>query len=174
MTPWYALTVYRQDRSVRDALQQQGLNCFIPMKFRDGVRVDPTAEGISEKELTPIVHGYVFVEKTLPEEQMLAIFSALNAPHRIVKHEDGTPYEISADEMRDFRMLCDPTYSKSVFITAQQAEARIGKQVTIVRGRFRGIKGKLCQIKGKYFFIKHVAGLGVMIHITRWFCRVDE
>lgn len=172
--PWYVLHVYHNERTVRDALREQGLNCFIPMKFREGVKAEPLDENISEKELTPVVHGYLFVEKTLPTDQMRAIFEGIDAPFRIAKHEDGRFYEVAADEMRDFRMLCDPTYKDSVFITAQQAEARIGKNVTIIRGRFRGIKGKLCQIKGKYYFIKHVAGLGVMIHITRWFCRVED
>ncbi len=173
--PWYVIRTFRRERVIRDALQEQGLHCFIPMKYRDDVGdIDETTE-ITDKELKPVVRGYVFVEKTKPEGQMREIFTSLNEPMGVTRNkETGRYYEIQAKDMRDFRMLCDPTYRDSVFITPRQAEARVGKNVTIVRGRFRGIKGKLCQIRGKYFFIKHVAGLGVMIHITRWFCRVDD
>ena len=79
-----------------------------------------------------------------------------------------------AAEMRDFRMLRDPHYTQCIYLKAQQADNLIGKNVEITRGKFRGIQGKLTKIKGKYFFIKHVAGLGVMIHISRWYCRVLE
>ena len=172
--PWYVIRTFQHDRDILNSLRQLGLNCFIPMKYHDGAIANTEQQEISEKELTPVVHGYIFVEKSTDENTLLRHFSTLTEPFRLLKRDNGEPYEVSAEEMRDFRMLCDPTYSKSVFISAEQAEARIGKMVTIVRGRFRGIKGKLCQIKGKYYFIKHVAGLGVMIRITRWFCRPDE
>ena len=32
--------------------------------------------------------------------------------------------------------------------------------------------GKLHRVKNKYYFIKTLAGFGVMIRISRWYCEV--
>ena len=64
-----------------------------------------------------------------------------------------------------------------VFVEKSKEESQMREILSQLSEPFQPIrneKGKLTKIKGKYFFIKHVAGLGVMIHISRWYCRVLE
>ena len=172
--PWYVLKTHFRELTIRDALQEKGIDCFVPMQYRNNIGdIEDSAE-IKDKELKVIVHGYVFVEKSRDEAQMKELFNEIKEPFQPIRHENGNLYEVSAKDMRDFRMLSDPHYTHSIYVSAQKADNLIGKYVEITRGRFRGIQGKLTKIKGKYFFIKHVAGLGVMIHISRWYCRVLE
>ena len=172
--PWYVLRTHFRERPIRDALQSKGINCFVPMQYRTNIgEIEDSAE-MKDNELRIIVHGYVFVEKSKEESQMREILSQLSEPFQPIRNEKGGLYEVPAAEMRDFRMLSDPHYTQCIYLKAQQADNLIGKNVEIIRGKFRGIQGKLTKIKGKYFFIKHVAGLGVMIHISRWYCRVLE
>lgn len=174
INPWYVLRTHFRELPIRDALQEKGLVCFVPMQYRTFIEEIEDSAEIKDKELRIIVHGYVFVEKSKEEVQMREIFSQLNEPFQPIRNEDGSLYEVSATDMRDFRMLSDPHYTQSIYVSRQRADNLIGKNVEITRGKFRGIQGKLTKIKGKYFFIKHVAGLGVMIHISRWYCRVLE
>ena len=39
---------------------------------------------------------------------------------------------------------------------------------------FAGMTGKLHRVKNSYFFIKTLVGVGVMLHISRWYCKVLE
>ena len=73
--------------------------------------------------------------------------------------------------MVEFRMLCDPQYQTSVFMTQSEAEAMIGKEVRVVAGPFKGSTGKLVRKNKQYYFLKAVIGMGVMVRVSRWYCE---
>ena len=72
--------------------------------------------------------------------------------------------------MMEIRMLCDPQYEQSIFMTQGEAEAMVGKDVRVIAGPFKGAAGRLVRKKKQYYFLKSVVGVGVMVRISRWYC----
>ena len=96
-------------------------------------------------------------------------------PVRVLRKEKTSEcYEIPDSQMVEFRTLCDPDFENKQFITYEEAEAKTGKSVRIVHGQFAGMTGKLCRVKNNFFFIKVLAGVGVMLRISRWYCKVIQ
>ena len=79
--------------------------------------------------------------------------------------------EIPAQEMVELRMLCDPEYETSVFLTEGEADAMVGKEVRVVNGPFKGSVGRLVRKNKQYYFLKTVIGMGVMVRVSRWYCE---
>ena len=86
----------------------------------------------------------------------------------------GKLSEISDREMIEFRLLCDPDYSKTPkeFVETDDSKAIPGKDVMVVHGQFAGIRGRLLKKNQKYWFVKTVGGISVMLRISRWYCKV--
>lgn len=89
---------------------------------------------------------------------------------------DNRISEVSDKEMTDFRLLCDPDYAKTPveFLDANEAEAKPGKEVEVLHGQFAGVRGKLHRSGKKFWLIKTVGSLSVMLRISRWYCKVVE
>ena len=73
--------------------------------------------------------------------------------------------------MIEFRAICDPSYKDTLYVEQEVAEARVGEQVLVTRGQFKGLKGKLIRYKNRSYVVIVLAGLGVMVHIPKWYCR---
>ena len=59
----------------------------------------------------------------------------------------------------------------TTLVDAEEAELKPGTEVEIVHGQFAGIRGKLHKSNRKYWFIKTVGGISVMLRISRWYCK---
>lgn len=105
----------------------------------------------------------------------LAMLKECNVPFSVLcDKETKHPCEIPDKQMTEFRILCDPDFKDTLYITHEEAEAKPGKNVRIIHGPFAGITGKLHRARGGYYFIKTLAGVGVMMRISRWYCEVTE
>jgi hypothetical protein len=105
-------------------------------------------------------------------KDFLQLLAECPVPLHLLRNNDtNAPYEISNREMFEFRMLCDPSYDQSVIVQEGQEDAEIGKEVIVMHGQFAGVRGRLCRKQHKYWFIKTVAGISVMLRITRWYCK---
>ena len=73
----------------------------------------------------------------------------------------------------DATQYSDNDYVKTPveFMDAAEAEAKPGMEVEVVHGQFAGIRGKLHKSNQKYWFIKTVGGISVMLRISRWYCK---
>ena len=162
-------TFNRHEEKVSDFLKQEGLTCFIPMRYTEKqVRDEPKPRRL----LVPVIHNYVFVRQELPVNQFSSLLAKCDTPLYILKHKDADlPVEITNQEMVEFRMLCDPAFEQRVSIVQQGKEPEVGKEVEIVHGPFAGIHGRLYRKQRKYWFVKTIAGISVELRITRWFCR---
>ena len=130
-------------------------------------------DGKTKRMLVPVVHNLIFLKKDVGQKQMLKFLSDAPVPVHIFRKEDTTEcYEISDREMVEFRLLCDPNFDGTMYVTKEEADARPGKEVLVIHGTFAGITGKLHRMNKEYYFIKTVAGLGVMVRIPRCFCKV--
>ena len=174
---WYALRTFnRQEKKVSLFLTEQELQHFIPMVY--STRMAPSKKDqpdSSEPEkplLVPAVHNLVFVRKSLSQKEMLKTFSECSIPVRVFRNPGSqSPSEISDRDMQELRMLCDPQYEHSSFMTQAEAEAMVGKEVRVIAGPFKGMVGRLVRKHKQYYFLKSVIGMGVMVRISRWYCE---
>jgi hypothetical protein len=122
--------------------------------------------------LIPAIHNLVFVQRKETQKQLITDLSEFSIPTSIFRNP-GTKKlcEILAIDMVEFRMLCDPQYQTSVFMTQSKAEAMIGKEVRVVAGPIKGLTGKLVRKNKQYYFLKAVIGMGVMVRVSRWYCE---
>ena len=174
---WYALrTFHRLEEKVSLFLEEKHLQHFIPMAY-SAERAKPKK---GEKEapdpmkpvLVPAIHNLLFVQKTGSQKEMLKTLSECTVPVCVFRHPgDSRPCEISEREMMEIRMLCDPHYEQSVFMTQGEAEAMVGKDVRVIAGPFKGAVGRLVRKKKQYYFLKTIIGMGVMVRVSRWCCE---
>lgn len=167
-------TFNRKEMEVSSFLRQNDLHHFIPMTYREkvyGSDVKP------HKVLVPVIHNYVFLEKTLDESTLRNKLAECRVPVQLMKQKGSDHIsEIADRDMMEFRLLCDPDYSKTPaeFLEASKGEALPGKEVVVVHGQFAGIHGKLHKKNQKYWFVKTVGGISVMLRISRWYCKVVD
>lgn len=162
-------TFWKREMEVSAFLQEKGLVCFIPMTYRERL---VHGESKPRRVMVPVIHNYVFVELSMPVNEFRELLGECPVPLHLLRNKDtNAPYEISNREMFEFRMLCDPSYDQSVIVQEGQEDAEIGKEVIVMHGQFAGVRGRLCRKQHKYWFIKTVAGISIMLRITRWYCK---
>ena len=167
---WYAIRTYNcQEMKISDFLTGKEKEHFIPMTYVERKGRD----GKVKRVLVPVVHNLIFLRKDEPQKRMLRLLGACTGPLSVLRKEGSLDcYEIPDSQMVEFRALCDPDFEDTQFITHEEAEAKPGKEVRIVHGQFAGMTGKIHRVNNNYFFIKTLAGVGVMIRISRWYCKV--
>ena len=168
--PWYAIRTFNcQEQKVCNFLTDNKCINFIPMMVTlSKVKDNETPKRV----LTPAIHNILFVQKTESLQHLLQILNECVIPARIFRNPGSNkPCEIPARDIAELRLLCDPQFNPSKFITQEEAESMIGKEVRIKCGPFKGSVGKLIRKKKQYYFLKVVTGMGVMVRISRWYCE---
>lgn len=168
--PWYALRLFTiRQKEIDEELKGKNLETFIPMEevdFKDKTHHIRHA-------LRPIVRNLIFVKKTLDEKEMRDIF--INMPYKIsvVKKnpQSADYYEISAREMHEFQVMCNPELRMKKFLTEEEAKPKKGTPVIVTHGPLKGLRGKLVRSNKAYYLLKDVPGIAVMIKVTRWCCK---
>lgn len=169
ISPWYAIRTFNcQEQKVSRFLTEKGYMHFIPMTLSK-----ETKEGETPKQiLVPAVHNLLFVQRKETSKQLIKDLSECHTPVSIFRNPgEQHPCEIPTIDMVNIRMLCDPKYKTSVFMTQPEAEAMIGKEVRVVAGPFKGSTGRLVRKNKQYYFLKSIIGMGVMVRISRWYCK---
>ena len=174
---WYALrTFHRLELKVSLFLEENHLQHFIPMVYSTKM-AKPKEDGEEgadpmKPELVPAVHNLLFVKKNVSQRQMEKILSECVIPVSVFRQPgDRRLCEISDRDMMEFRMLCDPKFEQSIFMTQGDAEAMVGKKVRVIAGPFKGLLGRLVRKKKQFYFLKSIVGMGVMVRISRWYCE---
>ena len=168
--PWYAIRTFNcQEQKVSNFLTDKKCINFIPMM----VTLKKTNDTEPPKRvLVPAIHNILFVQKTDTQQHLLQILNECTIPVRVFRNPgEDRLCEIPAQDIAELRMLCDPQFNPSTFITQEEAESMIGKEVRIKCGPFKGSTGKLIRKKKQYYFLKVVTGMGVMVRISRWYCE---
>lgn len=166
---WFAVrTFFCKEESVARYLSSHGIEHFIPQRYQEEVTLD----GERKRKLVPAVHNLLFIKSTISEKEMKDIISQCPVSVSVIKNQ-GTKkyYQIPNSQMVEFRAICDPNYKDTLYVDQEVAEARVGEEVRVVRGQFTGLKGKLVRYKNRSYVVIVLAGLGVMIHIPKWYCR---
>lgn len=170
---WYAIRTFNcKEMEISSFLEEKELPNFVPMTYVD--KFEKPNER-PKRILVPVIHNYLFLQKTRAEREISKILAECPVPLSVIKMDGKNEYyEISESEMAEFRLLCDPKFDNSIFMKSDEAEAKPGKMVTVIHGPFTGLHGKLHRIKNDYYFVKAFVGVGVMIRISRWYCKVES
>ena len=57
------------------------------------------------------------------------------------------------------------------FLNAEEARLKVGTPVLVNHGPLKGLTGRLVRQNHKYFLLKEVPGIGVMLKVSRWCCQ---
>ena len=172
---WVVIRTFnRKEMEVGSFLKEKGLTYFIPMTYQEKLVGD---ELKPRRILVPVIHNYVFLQKSCTDNTLREILNECRVPLQLLRNKtDNKVSEIPDKEMTDFRLLCDPDYAKTPveYLDAEDAEAKPGREVIVLHGQFTGIRGKLYKNGRKYWLIKTVGSLSVMLRISRWYCKVVD
>jgi len=59
-------------------------------------------------------------------------------------------------------------------VSEQEAKLKQGARVIVKYGPLKGLSGRLVRQSKKYFLLKEVPGMGVMLKVSRWCCVADD
>lgn len=169
-TPWYCLRLFTmKPYDVSQWLESQGLTTFIPEHYVD---VIDTA-GQRSRELRPVVRNFVFVQQPKQEDILKEILTQSLFKLSLVRSSPSvsTPALIPAVQMREFMLLCNPELTMKEFISEEEARIKPGDSVTVLHGPLTGLTGRLVRKAKKYYLLKEVPGMGVMIKVSKWCCQ---
>ncbi|MBQ8047682.1 MAG: UpxY family transcription antiterminator [Prevotella sp.] len=172
--PWYGIRLYSsRQEAVGEYFKEHGLEYFIPMQYVDY----EDKEGRRQRKLRPVVRNLIFLRKSLPENEMRKLIG--QCPHKmfvIRKHsEQPDYYEIPAREMQEFQIMCNPDILMRKYLTQEEAALKAGTPVLVKFGPMKGLTGKLVRSSKKYYLLKEIPGMAVMLKVSRWCCvAMDE
>lgn len=176
---WFALRFFNiKVDDVEEHLKEDGFTFFYPEKpfviHRKG----------EDKEVNrPVLRNMIFVkEKQLDTtaKEILEGFKTTpleNKFYVLKYHPESEIYaKISNKEMREFMMLCNPAANLNYFLTPlPENKLKKGSKVVVTRGPLKGMVGRLERRSKRYFLVKDIMGMGLMIQVAKWTCRaVDE
>ena len=81
-------------------------------------------------------------------------------------------YEIPAKQMFEFMTMCNPDIEMRKFLSSDEARHKAGTPVMVCHGPLKGLSGRLVRENHKYYLLKDVPGISVMLKVTRWCCKV--
>lgn len=170
-TPWYAIRTFNcQEQKVVDFFEGESLYSFVPMMDSGKVVVKEGQK--PERILVPAIHNLIFLKKTAYRKEIAEKLAQCPIPISPLKREaDSAFYEIPAREMLEMRMLCDPRFNALIFELPESGDITVGHAVRILSGPFKGFTGRLIRKSKKYYFVKTIAGIDVMVRISRWNCE---
>ena len=171
--PWYAVKLYSlRLNDVLSYFKEQGLTCFVPMEYTLADR------GVRQRKpvFRPVVRNLVFIKKDREEREMRRIASASIYKLSVVRktRTERAYYEILAKEMREFMLMCSPEIEMRQYLSVEEAKLKAGTPVVVRYGPLRGLSGKLVRSSKKYFLLKEIPGIAVMIKVSRWCCVAEE
>ncbi|GAB6982518.1 UpxY family transcription antiterminator [Prevotella dentasini] len=166
---WYAVRLFgNRQETVADYFKEKGMEVFIPLQYRDV----EDASGKVRQVLRPVVINLLFVKQ--PDDE--AIFrkavqeSALKLSVIRKERDSKDYYLIPHNQMYEFRLMCNPEISMRKFISTEEARMKAGDPVLVKFGPMKGMTGRLVRSSKKYFLLKEIPGISVMLKVTKWCC----
>lgn len=148
-------------------MEGQGIETFVPMHY-----VDTEVGNGVKRTLKPVVSNLIFVKKVMSENEMRRL--VYEAPYKMMVYRRNTTdrafCEISAREMHEFRLMCNPEIELRKYVSEAEAQMKPGAPVLVKYGPLKGLTGRLVRSDKKYYLLKEVPGIGVMLKVSRWCC----
>ena len=136
---WYAArTRYGQELKVRDRLEREGVEHFIPTVPSGGARKEKAA-----------ISNLVFVKATKSEALELA--NTCSVPMKyIIDCATRTLLVVPDKQMEDFRRVLDLSLEEGGLMEQPLA---LGDRVKVVKGPLKGVEGHVIEFQGRYYVV---------------------
>ena len=170
---WYALRLFTlRQMDVVNSLADRGIEFFVPMQYVDYM----DREGHRRRKLKPVVSNLVFVKKTFDPGFLSGVIADLPYKMMVMRKMRGSREfcEIPSKQMYDFRVMCNPELLIHKYMSEEEAKLKVGTKVLVTHGPLKGLSGNLVRQSHKYYLLKEVPGMAVMIKVTRWCCQAVE
>ncbi|MBF1411150.1 UpxY family transcription antiterminator [Prevotella histicola] len=167
--PWYAIRLFTtRQGEVKSYFEEQGFECFIPMQYVEAEGHD----GRTHRTLRPVVNNLIFVKQSDEETTFRRVVQQADYKISVLrKAKDSREYSlIPHRQMYEFRLMCNPEVTMRKFLSIEQAQLKAGEEVYVKFGPFKGLSGRLVRSSKKYYLLKEVPGLGIMLKVSRWCC----
>ena len=167
---WYAAQLFTiRQREIVNLLRARGLCCFVPMEYRSVARADKKAA----RTLMPVVRNLIFIRKDYSERETCRILAELPYRLNVLRKAKDNPayYEIPHRQMLEFQQMCNPELDLRKYLSDEEARLKVGIPVLVEHGPLKGLSGKLVRSSKKYYLLKEVPGMAVMIKVSRWCCK---
>ncbi|WP_311440551.1 UpxY family transcription antiterminator [Hoylesella buccalis] len=167
---WFAVRLFMaKPQLVMDYLDEQQLEYFIPMEYVD---VEDKDHHIRQ-QLRPVVRNLVFIKKSKPEKTIRQLLTEAPFKSSVIRKskDDSRYYEIPAKQMFEFQAMCNPEIAMRKFLSEEQAKLKPGTPVYVKYGPLKGLSGRLVRSNKKYFLLKEIPCMGVMLKVARWCCK---
>lgn len=166
---WYAVRLFSMKHACSvDYIRHCGLTYFVPLDFSF------VSKGKKEPKqiLRPIIFNLLFIKKDRDEKEIRKIISEAAYKMAIIRKDSQSNelYEIPSRQMLEFMLMCSPQFTMKKYITEADARIKAGTPVYVKYGSLKGMSGKLVRQNKKYFLLKEVPGMAVMIKVSRWCC----
>lgn len=168
--PWFAVRLFMaKPQLVMDYLDEQHLHYFIPMEYVDVEDKDHRIH----RQLRPVVRNLVFIKKSQPEKKIQQFLTEAPFKSSVIRKskDDSRYYEIPAKQMFEFQAMCNPEIAMRKFLSEEQAKLKPGTPVYVKYGPLKGLSGRLVRSNKKYFLLKEIPCMGVMLKVARWCCK---
>lgn len=167
--PWYAIRLYSLKLDeIETFFHEKGMETFSPKQ----IVTEEDKNGRIRKSLKPVVRNLIFVKKDMEDKAIKKVIYESNFKMSVfTKAEDKSQYSlIPSEEMYEFRLMCNLEISLRKFISSEEAQLKEGEEVYVKFGLLKGLKGKLVRSSKKYYLLKEIPGIGVMMKVTKWCC----
>ncbi|MBR1400296.1 MAG: UpxY family transcription antiterminator [Prevotella sp.] len=173
-TPWYGVQLYGlKSKELSAYLTEKGIESFVPM--HEVVAID--SKGKRKHELRPVISNLIFIKKLEDDKVLTATIDEYYKGHYyIIRKVRGSReyYKIPARQMKEFMIMCDPNLMMKKYLSEKEAKLKKGDRVKVTHGPLKGLEGRLVRASGKYYLLKEIPGMAVMIKVTRWCCEKTE
>lgn len=173
-TPWFGVQLFGlKSKDLSAYLSEKKIESFIPMQ--QVVFID--AEGKRRHDLRPVISNLIFIKKVVDDKLLTATIDEYYKGHYyIIRKERGSRefYQIPSRQMKEFMIMCNPDLLMKKYLSEQEAKLKKGDRVKVTHGPLKGLDGRLVRTSGKYYLLKEIPGMAVMIKVTRWCCEKIE
>lgn len=139
---WYAMrATYRRECEAVRILEENFLNCFIPMRYNWRVK-----KGKKVRELVPVVRNLLFVHAT--SAKLKQIKATLPYLQYITDHRSGEKIIVPDEQMRRFIAVAGTYSDHLLYFHPEELNLAKGTKVRIIGGDFEGQEGFFIKVKG--------------------------
>lgn len=171
--PWYAVRLFTvRTALVTDYLDEHGVSYFVPMEYA----VVEDSEHHVRHKLRPVVRNLIFIKANVAAGVLRNLLAQAPFRSSVLRksREEYDYYEIPARQMIEFQAMCNPDIAMRQFLSQAQAKLKVGTPVYVKYGPLKGLSGRLVRSNKKYFLLKEIPGMGVMLKVARWCCTALE
>lgn len=168
--PWVALQLFSMNqRTIADELKKKNFEIFVPLEWV----VSEKTPGHRTRELRPVVRNLLFLKAGVTDDVLRKEVLQLNYPVRLLRKSKDTNdlAKIPASQMYEFQVMCNPELMGKKIISTDEAKLKKGQPVMVTHGPLKGLRGRLVRASKKYYLLKEIPGVSVMLNVSRWCCE---